>query len=70
MLFGDVKGAKVYCRERWNVPLEAWDGYLVAEDKSSKINLNGTPVSYCGWKYDLDETQSLCIHLERKVVEF
>lgn len=70
MLFGDVAAAKLYCQCRWSVPVDSWDAYLVASDPMSTLKLNGDGVRYCGWKHDRDETESLHIHLERKVTEF
>jgi hypothetical protein len=70
MLFGDVEAAKAYCHVRWKIPPTDWDAYLVASDPQSTMKLNGEGVRYCGWKYDKDETETIHIHLERKVVEF
>jgi hypothetical protein len=70
MLFGDKDMAMQYCLARWKIPIDAWEGHLVCPDKNSPIRLNGEPVCYCGWNYDLDETETLYIQLERKVVEF
>jgi len=70
MLFGDVDAAKAYCHVRWKIPPTDWDAYLVASDPQSTMKLNGEGVRYCGWKHDKDETETIHIHLERKVVEF
>ena len=70
MLFGDVEAAKLYCQCRWSIPVDKWDAYLVAQDPKSTMKLNGQGVRYCGWKHDRDETETIHIHLERKVVEF
>ena len=69
MLFGDVDAAKAYCHVRWKIPPTDWDAYLVASDPQSTMKLNGEGVRYCGWKHDKDETETIHIHLERKVVE-
>lgn len=70
MLFPDVEMAKAFCRIRFGVPDDKWDSYMVASDPKSTMKLNGEGVRYCGWKYDIDETETFHIHLERKVVEF
>lgn len=70
MLFGDVEAAKLYCNVRWKVPVESWEAYLTESDPQSTMKLNGEGVRYCGWKYHLDETETLHIHLEQKVIEF
>ncbi len=70
MLFGDVEAAKLFCRCRWDVPVDKWEAYMVASDPTSTMKLNGEGVRYCGWKYEMDEHETLHIHLERKVVEF
>ena len=70
MLFGDVDMAKAYCEKVWAIPLDKWGAYLVADDPSSTLKLNGRGVRYCGWKHDRDETETIYIHLERNVVEF
>lgn len=70
MLFGDVEEAKLYCQRRWNIPVDKWDAYLVAQDPESTMRLNGEGVRYCGWKHDRDETETIHIHLARKVEQF
>lgn len=70
MLFGDVEQAKCFCHLRWDLPEDEWEAYLVAEDHSSTLKLNGQGVRYCGWKQELDEGEEFHIHLERKVSEF
>jgi len=70
MLFASVDMAKAYCEARWKIPLTDWDAYMVASDKKSSMKLNGEPVSHCGWKHSMDETEELFIHLERKIVDF
>lgn len=69
MLFEDVEAAKLYCQCRWGIPVDKWEPYLVAQAPKSTMKVNGEGVRYCGWKHDRDETESLHIHLERKVVE-
>lgn len=68
-LFGDVDTAMRFCERRWEIIPKDWDPYLVASDPKSSMKLNGEGVRYCGWKYQLDETQSLHLHLKRKVVD-
>jgi hypothetical protein len=70
MLFGEVEDAKIYCQCRWSIPVDKWEPHLVTQDPGSPMKLNGESVRYCGWKYDRDETETIHIHLERKVVEF
>lgn len=77
MLFSDVEAAKLYCKVRWEIPLDKWNAYLVASDPMSTMKLNGQGVRYCGWNYEKDDTagihergETFHIHLERKVVSF
>lgn len=70
ILFEDVEAAQLYCRCRWNIPLDSWEPYLVAQDPASTMKLNGEGVQYCGWKHHRDETETIHIHLQRLVVEF
>ena len=68
-LFGDLEIAKAYCKVTFDIPPDKWNAYLVAPDESSKMKLNGEPVAFVGWHYELDDS-TIHLHLERKVVEF
>ena len=75
MLFGDCELAMSYCVIAHAIAPEQWRPYLVCEDKTSPIKLNGVGVRYVGWKYDRDNDEedtfeTFHLHLERKVVEF
>lgn len=60
--FPTVGDAMVRCIEQFRIPYDAWEAYLIREDKDSKLKYNDTPVSYCGWKCQLEESQVLYIH--------
>lgn len=69
-LFGDVEAAMKYCEVRFKIPRSMWESYLVQPDSESSLKLNGQGVRFVGWRFDLDETQTLHIHANKKIVEF
>lgn len=69
-LFGDVEAAMKYCEVRFKILPSVWESYLVQPDSESSLKLNGQGVRIVGWKFDIDETQTLHIHANKKIVEF
>lgn len=69
-LFGDVEAAMKYCEVRFKIPPAMWESYLVEYVNESSLKLNGQGVRFVGWRFDIDETQTLHIHANRKIIEF
>ena len=59
-----------FCRVVYDVPKGHWEAYLIVPDEKSCLMLNGEPVSFAGWKYELPDETMLHLHRERKVIEF
>ncbi len=60
--FTSVRGAMGFCLACFKIPFIDWEPYLIRTDVNSRMKYNDTPVSYCGWKCRVDETQQLLIH--------